>query len=68
MTRTDPTFYQRLIAEHITQTDPRHVEAWMRLEHGTLDGLCRRAFDEAVACVRAAGPSESEALAASFGL
>jgi hypothetical protein len=24
------TFYQRFIAEHVTDTDPRHVEAWMR--------------------------------------
>jgi len=51
------TMYGALVA------NARHL-----LEHGTLDGLCRRAFDEAVACVRAAGPSESEALAASFGL
>ena len=25
------TFYQRFIAEHIRDTDPRHVEAWMRV-------------------------------------
>ena len=44
----------------------------MRLEHPSLDGLSRRAFDEAVeealACAKAAGAAESEALAASFGL
>jgi hypothetical protein len=66
------TFYQRVIAEHVTDTDPRHVEAWMRLSHPTLDGLSRREFlsamYEAVGQVQDAGPTESEALAASFGL
>jgi hypothetical protein len=38
------TFYQRFIAEHVTDTDPRHVEAWMRLAHPTLDGLSRSEF------------------------
>ena len=69
---TDPTFYQRLIAERTGDVDPRHVEAWMRLEHPTLDGLSGRVFDDAVdealACARATGAAESEALAASFGL
>ena len=72
MTRTDPTFYQRRIAERTHDVDPRHVEAWMRLEHPTLDGLSaaelEREVDEAATLVRAAGPIESEALAASFGL
>ena len=66
------TFYQRFIAEHIRDTDPRHVEAWMRLEHPTLDGLSRSEFTEAMYAALAtaldAGPGESEALAASFGL
>lgn len=68
----DPTFYQRLIARRTNDVDPRHVEAWMRLEHPTLDGLSRAAFereiDIAMAAIAAAGPIESEALAASFGL
>ena len=66
------TFYQRFIAEHIRDTDPRHVEAWMRVAHPTLDGLSRSEFlaamYEALGQVQDAGPSESEALAASFGL
>jgi hypothetical protein len=66
------TFYQRFIAEHVTDTDPRHVEAWMRVSHPTLDGLSRSAFlaamYEALGQVQDAGPEESEALAASFGL
>jgi hypothetical protein len=66
------TFYQRVIAEHVRDTDPRHVEAWMRLAHPTLDGLSRSEFltamYEALGQVQDAGPDESEALAASFGL
>jgi hypothetical protein len=49
---------QRFIAERTKDIDPRHVEAWMRLEHPTLDGLSRQEFTEAVYA----------ALAASFGL
>ena len=68
----EPTFYQRRIAERTADVDPRHIEAWMRLEHPTLDGLSRaefeRAIDDAVVAIAAAGPDESEALAASFGL
>ena len=52
--------------------DTRHVEAWMRLEHGNLDGLSRGRFrfevEMAVACIQEAGPVESEELAESFGL
>ena len=66
------TFYQRFIAEHVTDTDPRHVEAWMRLADPTLDGLPRSEFlaamYEALGQVQEAGPTESEVLAASFGL
>jgi hypothetical protein len=72
MTRTEPTLYQRRIAERTSDVDPRHIEAWMRLEHSTLDGLSaaefEREIEEAAALVRAAGPIESEALAASLGL
>ena len=66
------TFYQRFIAEHVRDTNPRHVEAWMRLAHPTLDGLSRSEFlaamYEALGQVQDAGPDESEAVAASFGL
>ena len=52
--------------------DPRHVEAWMRLEHSTLDGLSRARFrDEveiAIACIHHDGTKNSESLAQSFGL
>jgi hypothetical protein len=66
------TFYQRFIAERTRDVDPRHVEAWMRIEHPTLDGLSRQGFIDtryaALAAALDAGPEESEALAASFGL
>jgi hypothetical protein len=66
------TFYQRFIAERTRDVDPRHVEAWMRLEHPTLDGLSEgefvRAMHAALAAVIDAGPEESERLALSFGL
>ena len=66
------TYYQRFIAERTKDVDPRHVEAWMRVEHPTLDGLSRREFiaemHVALGCAIDAGPEASEALAASFGL
>jgi hypothetical protein len=50
----------------------RHVEAWMRLERGTLDALSRDAFarevEEACRCIDATTTDESERLAASYGL
>lgn len=52
--------------------EPRHVEAWMRLEHGTLDALSRQQFDaEVLTCIQccdAATREQSEHLAQSFGL
>ncbi len=72
MTRTDPTSYQRLLARRTSDVDDGHVEAWMRLEYPTLDGLSRadfeREIDIAVLAITTAGATESEALAASFGL
>lgn len=66
------TFYQRYIAERTRDVDPRHIEAWMRLEHPTLDGLSEREFSDAMYAALATamdtGPEQSETLAASFGL
>lgn len=72
------TIYNQLIREamaragHIAAADPRHVEAWMRLEHGCLDSLSRRQFTDevliALQCIAAAPAADSEALAASYGL
>ena len=64
--------YRDAITALAPDADPRWVEAWMRLEHPTLDGLSPERFAAevriALACIAEAGPQESEALAASFGL
>ena len=64
--------YAALIARLAPDHDLAHVEAWMRLEHSTLDGLnpVRFAREVAVAveCIRAAGITESDKLAHSYGL
>lgn len=53
-------------------TNPRHIEAFMRLEHPTLDGLSARQFrDEvrlAIDCIRHGGTETAEDCARSFGL
>lgn len=52
--------------------DPRHVEAWMRLEHPILGSLSNGEFNRAMLAaakmVHSAGLDESEALAQSIGL
>lgn len=71
------SLYQQRIREELEAMqlpahDPRHVEAWMRVEHSTLDHLdgwaFRYAIRMAVLCLLAAGPEESEACAQSYGL
>lgn len=56
----------------VGQFDPRHVEAYMRLEHSTLDGLAEWQFwnevTTAIECIKFGGAAEAEALAQSFGL
>jgi hypothetical protein len=70
-------FYQRLITQILRKLaradiDARHVEAWMRLQHGTLDALSPRAFATevrvCVECVDEAGIDRSDELARSYGL
>ena len=52
--------------------DPRHVEAYMRLEHSTLDGLTKSQFNSEVSigiqCVEYAGADSAESCAQSFGI
>ena len=70
--------YAQMIREAMARTgrvgaaDPRHVEAWMRLEHGCLDGLSRLQFTDevtiALQCVAATPTADSDALATSYGL
>jgi len=69
--------YFDLIREEIARlgaigTDPRHVEAYMRLEHSTLDGLSKSQFsvevEGCIGCVLADGVENAESCAQSFGL
>ena len=70
--------YQQMIREilakqgHVGQYDARHVEAFMRLEHSTLDGLSRAQFAAEVkiahACIDKCGRDGAESLARSYGL
>ena len=65
--------YQRIISELAPASyDPRHIEAFMRVQYGTLDHLSRDAFkDEIKICTAAidqCGPAEAEELALSMGL
>jgi hypothetical protein len=52
--------------------DPRHVEAFMRLEHSTLDGLHPEQFAREVqiacACINQIGHEQAEKTAESMGL
>lgn len=69
--------YQNKVREELASQgrigiDPRHIEAYMRLEHSTLDGLSRSQFSAEVsigiACVDADGEENAERCAQSFGL
>ena len=64
--------YGIVIKKFAPDANPRWVEAWMRLEHSTLDDLTIDRFKHeiglAIVCIASATPEQSEALATSFGL
>ena len=71
------SFYHQAIREEIARQgkigiDPRHVEAYMRLEHPTLDGLSGQQFKKevkiSIACIEQEGATVAESCAKSFGL
>ena len=66
------SFYADRIAELAPAADPAHVEAWMRLEYGTLDALSPARFaaevSTALECIEHAGLDECDKLAHSYGL
>jgi len=71
------SYYSKVIGEEIARQgkigiDPRHVEAYMRLEHSTLDGLSKGQFKQEVTigilCVEEAGTAQAESCAKSFAL
>jgi hypothetical protein len=62
-----------MLAPRALSTDEiRWVEAWMRVEHSTLNHLSRaqakKEIDIALECIAASPASDSERLAQSFGL
>jgi hypothetical protein len=69
--------YQKMIEKILKKIgrahmDPRHIEAYMRLEHEVLDGLSREQFEVSVqissCCVQAEGHVKAEELAKSYAL
>lgn len=60
--------FKELQPEH----DPRHIEAYVRLEYGTLGNLApstmRREAQIAADCILVGGAANAESLAQSFGL
>lgn len=66
------TPYTAKIKEMAPGFDPRHVEAYMRSEHPTLDALSPRHFRSevgiAVCCIVEGGLDMAERVAKSFGL
>jgi pyrroloquinoline quinone (PQQ) biosynthesis protein C len=67
-----PSLYRRTILEFAPDSNPNHIEAWMRLKYGTLDHLSREEFQEevqvAVECIAKWSDSDNETLARSYGL
>jgi len=63
--------YREIFQDMQPQHDPRHIEAWIRTDHPTLDGLSwndlKRLSNDAAEMV-SADPDMSERLAATFGL
>ena len=64
--------YQAHIRLLLPKFDPRHIEAFMRSEFGTLDSLSTTRFVEeaflASECVNQGGVEMAELLAKSYGL
>lgn len=68
----DKSIRERLGRLGLIGKDARHVEAWMRVENGTLDALSSTDFDRevetAARCIDEGGVEMSEKLAVSYGL
>jgi hypothetical protein len=68
------TYYQKVIAgmKAAQGFNPRHVEAYMRLQHSTLSNLSKSAFSRevrlCVECIKQGGIEAAERNAQSFGL
>ena len=72
------SIYQKSIKEDLEKMglgknyDPRHIEAYILIEHDTLNGLSsamfKREIDIAIDCINVGGVEHAERLAQSFGL
>lgn len=70
--------YQGLIKSELAHMglagkyDPRHIEAYIRIDHSTLDGLSRSQFLHeiriGIECIKTDGIVNAERCAKSFGL
>jgi hypothetical protein len=64
--------YRTIITQIAPSYDPRHIEAHMRSELGTLDHLSSERFaaevTAAVMCIEAGGAEMAEKLAQSYGM
>ena len=64
------SLYQAKIKELAPASDPRHVEGYMRLAHGTLDQLSPKKYRakvaSVVACIAGGGIDAAEKLAQSY--
>lgn len=73
----DGTMYEQMIREamaglgRVGAHDPKVIEAWMRVEHSTLDGLSRARFNRevgiALECADNSTTERNLAVARSFG-
>lgn len=66
------SIYQTIIHEIDPSVNPRHVEAWMRLQYGTLSHLSHEEVKVEIKIIKsviaASDEGSSEALAQSYGL
>jgi hypothetical protein len=64
--------YHARMRQYQPKHDPRLIEAYMRLEHSTLDGLTAYEFENeariAALCIEHGGRAQAERLAVSMGL
>lgn len=64
--------YAEIFRQLQPEFPPHQIEAFVRLEHGTLDHMDVSALEREAAiaaeCIRTAGPEMAEACAASLGL
>jgi hypothetical protein len=70
--RENMSLYQGTIKKIAPKCNARYIEAWLRLEFGTLDHLSpsrfRKEVKMAVECAKTATKKENEDLAKSYGL